>query len=892
MASETKCTILIVEDDAGIAELEKTRLEDAGYQIVIATNADDAIEFIRVQLVDLILLDYRLPGNTDGLAFFDQVRKAGFDIPVILVTGFSNEATVIRALRAGVRDFVTKSVEYLDYLPEAVGRVLRQARTENRLAHSEARLASIIDSAKDAILVTEGEQRITLFNPAAERMFRCSAAEAIGKRITRFIPPEYAPAGEEMDGDPISVTLRLRTGTRGRRADGEEFPLEASVSRGEVNRRKFYAVVVRDVTERKRAEEALLKERQFIRATLDSIQAGIVACDEKGNVTVFNRALRELYGTPDASIPPERWAVQFELYGLGSVNPLTSEESPLQRALRGETFRDQELRAVSRTGGPRHHLVSGRPILTPNGRKLGAVLAIHDITEQRQADERIREQAALLDQARDAIIVRDLNDNILYWNHGAESLYGWTSEEALGRNARELFSKIATAELEEAHREVLEKGSWTGELRQVTKDGREVIVQSRRTLLRHENGQPKAKLIINTDITEHKKLESQLLHAQRMESIGVLASGVAHDFNNLLTVISGYSEILLNQTPPESAAHAPLNEIHRAGERAAALTRQLLAFGRKQMLSPQIMNLNNLVAETERMLRRVIGAHINLDKSLDPLLWPVRADPGQIDQVILNLVVNARDAMPNGGHITIETHNNYLDAEYAQQHVDVKQGAYVVLAVTDTGAGMDNETKARIFEPFFTTKEVGKGTGLGLATVHGIVKQSGGHIEVYSEVGRGTSFKIYLPRVEDSTPERAAPDSAPAPGGAETILLVEDGADVLELTRSALASRGYTVLPASDGEEALRIIERRTDPIDLLLTDVVMPRMSGRELAERLTRRRPGLKVLFMSGYTDDAVVRHGVLKSGVAFLQKPFTPMALARKVRDVLDSAAFRGF
>jgi two-component system, cell cycle sensor histidine kinase and response regulator CckA len=878
MASAAKHSILIVEDDPGIVELENSRLAEAGYEILSASNAEDAMQIVRTHSVDLILLEYQLPGDIDGLAFFEQVRAGNFDIPVILITGHSSEALVLRALRAGISDFVTKSGEFLDYLPEAVRRVLRQARTASRLANSEARLASIIDSAKDAILVTEGEQRITLFNPAAERMFRCTAAEAIGKRITRFLPPEYLQSGEEPDGAPVSVTLRMRTGTRGRRADGEEFPLEASVSRGEVNRKKFYAVVIRDITERKRAEEALLKEQQFIHATLDSIQAGIVACDEKGSVTVFNRALQEFYGSPNPSIPPERWAERFEPYGTASAAELPAEPAPLQRALQGETFRDLELEVYSRKRGRRQHLVSGRPILAPNGRKLGAVLAIHDVTEQHRADERIREP----------IIVRDLDDNILFWNRGAEDLYGWTAAEALGHNARELFSRIPTPELEEAHREVLEKGNWTGELRQVTKDGREVVVQSRRTLLRHESGQPKAKLMIDTDITDQKKLESQLLHAQRMESIGVLASGVAHDFNNLLTVISGYSEILLNQIPAESKAHAPLSEIHRAGERAAGLTRQLLAFGRKQILSPQIMNLNNLVAETERMLRRLIGADIDLAKSLDPLLWPIKADPGQVEQVILNLVVNARDAMPKGGHITIETRNVELDSAYVRRYVDVKEGAYVVLAVTDTGAGMDAETKTRIFEPFFTTKEVGKGTGLGLATVHGIVKQSGGHVEVYSELGHGTSFKIYLPRVEGAATDRTSSVSAPPPGGVETILLVEDGPDVLELTRASLVSRGYSVLTASDGEQALKIVAGHPAHIHLLVTDVVMPRMSGRELAEKLTHDRPGLKVLYMSGYTDDAVVRHGVLKSGVAFLQKPFTPIVLARKVRELLGSAA----
>jgi PAS domain S-box-containing protein len=504
---------------------------------------------------------------------------------------------------------------------------------------------------------------------------------------------------------------------------------------------------------------------------------------------------------------------------------------------------------------------------------------------QRRADERIREQAALLDRASDAILVRDMEDRILYWNQGAERLYGWTAAEAVGRRAGELHANGTAAELEEASQRVVKDGKWEGELRQVTRDGREVIVASRWTLVRDEAGRPKSRLVINTDVTEKKGLEAQLVQAQRLEAIGLLAGGVAHDFNNLLTVIIGYSEMALGGLRREEPARELIREVRKAGQRAAVLTRQLLAFGRKQVLAPVALDLNALVSDAERMLGRLIGEDITLATVLSPALGRVKADPGHMEQVLLNLVLNARDAMPTGGRLTIETRNVELGPS-AGRHAEARPSPWVLLAVSDTGCGIEEAIKARIFEPFFTTKETGKGTGLGLAMVYGIVNQSGGSIEVDSEPGRGSTFKIYLPRLaQGAAPARAShPGLCVLPPGAGTVLLAEDEEGVRSLGGLALRSAGYTVLEARDGEEALGVCQRHSGPIDLLVTDVVMPKMSGRQLADHLASLRPRLKVLYLSGYMDDAVVRHGVREAGLAFLQKPFTPSVLARKVREVL--------
>ena len=385
-----------------------------------------------------------------------------------------------------------------------------------------------------------------------------------------------------------------------------------------------------------------------------------------------------------------------------------------------------------------------------------------------------------------------------------------------------------------------------------------------------------------------RKSEDQLRQSQKMDAIGQLAGGVAHDFNNLLTIILGYGDLLLARLRADAQALSFVTEIKKAGERAASLTHQLLAFSRKQLLDSKILDLNTIVSETDKMLGRLIGNDITLTTVLDPNLKLVKADPGQVGQVLLNLAVNARDAMPQGGQLTIETSNAYLNDTYAQAHPEVQPGEHVLLAVSDTGCGMDAATKSRIFEPFFTTKELGKGTGLGLSTVFGIVKQSEGHISVDSEPGRGTAFKIYLPCHKEATVRAIGPSLAlsQAPrGGKETILLVEDEDAVRNLSRQVLQSNGYEVLEASGAATALRVCEDYPMAIDLLVSDVVMPEMSGRQLAERLNGLRPEMKVMYMSGYTNDAVVRHGVQAAETAFLQKPFTSHALAQKVRAVLD-------
>ena len=476
---------------------------------------------------------------------------------------------------------------------------------------------------------------------------------------------------------------------------------------------------------------------------------------------------------------------------------------------------------------------------------------------------------------------------IEFANASLAAMFGYAGPpELIGRDLRVLVAPHEIPRVEGYAAACQEGGPAPSryEFQGVRRDGTLIWVEALMSITSWWDGP--ALLVTFVDVTERKRLEDHLRQSQKMEAIGRLAGGVAHDFNNLLTVISGRAQIERARPELSEPSRRNVDLIAEAASRASTLTKQLLAFSRKQVLQPRVLDVDIVVAGMEPLLRRLIGEDIDLVTATEPVLGRVRADPGQLEQVVLNLAVNARDAMPQGGRLTIETANVELDEAYARQQADVHSGPYVLLAVSDTGVGMDAETQAHLFEPFFTTKGVGEGTGLGLATVYGIVKQSGGHITAYSESGRGTTIKIYLPRVEAASELREAePEPVVLRRGSETVLLVEDDEAVRELTCEVLEMHGYTVLAVADAGEAPRVLEGASRPIHLLVTDVVMPRLSGRELTERLRSLRPGLRVLYISGYADTAVVHHGVLDPGTPFLQKPFTPDALLRSVRKVLD-------
>ena len=522
-------------------------------------------------------------------------------------------------------------------------------------------------------------------------------------------------------------------------------------------------------------------------------------------------------------------------------------------------------------------------------RTLGLITA-RDITERRDAEEALRRSEryyrSLFENAHDAIMLIDpATERILDVNRRACDLYGVERQEFLALTLREIAATNAAGDTQEAtslsssslhHFDTVHR----------RKDGSLMHLEVNYSVVAY--GDQKAILMINRDVTERKRLGEQLRQAQKMEAVGRLAGGIAHDFNNLLTVVIGYSECLVADLSTQANAQHMAQEIRTAAERAAELTGQLLAFGRKAIVAPKVLQLNVSIRQTEAMLRRLIGEDIELAIALSAADLKICMDPGQLHQVILNLSLNARDAMPQGGRLTIATASLLLDEQTVRTKPNLQPGPHAVVTVSDTGCGMTPEVLDHLFEPFFTTKEVGKGTGLGLATAYGIIEQAGGQTEVESKPGQGATFRIFLPRVEVPATdlEIQLPDHPLR--GAETVLLVEDERMVRAYTGHVLRERGYQVLEASDGSEALKLCTEHPGPLHLLLTDVVLPRLSGRELAERSAALRPGLRVLYISGYTGDMVLRHGVIESDVQFLSKPFTPKALAGKVREVLDSPA----
>lgn len=520
----------------------------------------------------------------------------------------------------------------------------------------------------------------------------------------------------------------------------------------------------------------------------------------------------------------------------------------------------------------------------------GMVAHLRDITgqrdaehERREADRRYRE---LTESAPLGVCQTTVSGEFIMVNQELARILGYDDVAELARQRlADLYAdpavrrQVVSRLLDEGHRlDIIV--TWK------KKDGKPVRVQLNARAVIDDRGKVRHLESFVTDVTERERLEAQFRQAQKLEAVGRLAGGVAHDFNNILTAILGGSDLALHDVAPDSAVAEELQEIRRAAERAATLTRQLLTFSRKQVIATRVLDLGAIIDSTVAMVRRLIGEDVRLEVARGERIWAVRGDPGEVEQVLMNLVVNARDAMPRGGQLTIETRNVDLDGVYDAEHTEVQPGEYVLLAVTDTGTGMTEEVKARLFEPFFTTKDVGLGTGLGLATVYGIVKQAGGHIWVYSELGHGTTFKVYFPRVLEALTVDHPIRNTPVPTGTETILLVEDEEAVRRITRRILQERGYDVIEAVSGDEAERVAVAHAGAIHLLVTDVVMPGISGRELAERLQAVRRELKVLYLSGYADDAVVRHGILGATVNFLQKPFSTGGLARKVREVLDA------
>jgi PAS domain S-box-containing protein len=641
-----------------------------------------------------------------------------------------------------------------------------------------------------------------------------------------------------------------------------------------------------EILERKEAESALRHERDRAQRYLETAQVILLKLDMKGRITLVNRYACSILG----------WTAD-ELLGRDWIDTcLPARIRDVMRSkfhdLVGGDLSIAENPILTRSGEER--LVEWRNTLRrdDDGRVIGTFSSGSDITERHQATDALRTAEERMRFALDAASVgiwdMDYATGALRWSETIEAHYG-LPPGTFGGTFDAFIERIHPDDresvLDAIGRAVKQGADFSVSHRAVWPDGTVRWLSGAGRIQLGEHGEPVRGVGISLDVTERRTLEAQYQQAQKMDALGRLAGGVAHDFNNLLTVILGYCELLLVDLDPNDRRQAGILKIHKAGVSAAGLTRQLLAFSRKQIIEPTLLDLNSVVTDMRGMLGRLIREDVTVVLGLLPELAPVKADRGQVEQVVMNLAVNARDAMPEGGTLTIETANVELDEHHAKTHVPVKPGPYVMLTVTDTGTGMTPQVQARLFEPFFTTKEVGTGTGLGLATVHGIVTQSGGSVTVDSEVGRGTSFRVYFPRADAADIVIAAPPSIPRPRtAAQTVLVVEDEEGLREVTTKLLQAQGHTVLVAANADEALRQVEGNTS-IDVLLTDVVMPGASGPELTRRLVERRPALKVIYMSGDTADALARHGLLNPGISFLHKPFTSETLGRKICEVLD-------
>ncbi len=639
-----------------------------------------------------------------------------------------------------------------------------------------------------------------------------------------------------------------------------------------------------EIAERQRVQAEIARTSELLQAVTDGTTDAVFVKDRDGKYLFFNKAACRFVGKPiekiigfdDTAVFPgddAKVVINNDRWVMDTGQPHTLEEQ------------------LNTPSGPRIFHALKVPYRDANGNVIGIIGVSRDVTDQKKAEDELRLRDRAIQAVSQGILITDPNQKdhpIIFANPGFEQMTGYGVEDVIGKNCKFLQGPDTDPEtIAEIRRAIAERKTCSLEILNYRKDGTPFWNQLTISPVFEQAGKLMNFVGVQQDVTDRRLLEEQLRQSQKMEAFGQLAGGVAHDFNNLLIVILGYSERLLKILPDDDPNRRSIKEINDAGERAAALTRQMLAFSRQTVLAPKVLDMNSAIRDIESILRRLIGEDVALTTKLDESIDQVRVDPSHFGQVLMNLTINARDAMPMGGSLTVETTNVTLDNESIAHHPELEPGEYVVLTVSDTGGGIPPEIVRRIFEPFFTTKIVGKGTGLGLAVVHGIVKQSGGDIQVESQTDLGTAFKIYFPAVKDDRVESEPPASETglADANTETILLVEDEDAVRSFAALALESEGYKVLPAADGKEALEIANESACSISLMITDVMMPGIDGPKLADRLKELSPDIKVLFISGYTSDAVIRDGIVENSVAFLQKPFSLAELAAKVRGVLD-------
>jgi len=873
--------ILLVEDSPTDALLIEHELKNGGFDVAITrveSETDIRAELLREH--DLVMADYSLPGFT-AMDVLDWFRQSGVDVPFVLVSGTIDTETAVNSMRRGASDYILK--RNLAALPGAVHRALerQKLRREKRIAEEKVSfLASMLNLAQDAIIVCDFDHyQIQYWNKGAEKLYGWTAADVMGRDIHEFILPDKMEACEMLKGLVRQGEWNVEA-YRVRR-DGEQIVVSerATLARDPDGNPSAILFIHHDITARKRAEEQIRYQEALIRETGEIARIGSWE---------FNFLTREIYWTSEvarifelpADTPPDM-GLGFRLFSREHLRRI---RDAAKAAMGSAIPFDLEAEIITANDRQKWVRVVGHPVI--ENQSIARVRGIlQDITTRKENEKQLHDQARLLDLTTDAILVFDYGTaQILYWNQGAERIHGWTAEEALGQSSSKLL--LLNQEMgEEVLREATLHGEWSGELRQRTKDGREIIVSSRVTLVRDKAGQPKSILAIHSDVTEQKVLESQFLRAQRIESVGTLASGVAHDLNNILSPIILATPLLVEEMSDE-ARRAIVQTVQTSARRGVEIVRQLLTFARGVKVERLPVNCENLIAEIVSIAEETFPKSITITVKAKPGLWTALGDATQLQQVLLNLAINARDAMPAGGSLNILARNFLVDDSFASMTPGAKTGPYLLLQVSDTGTGIPKGIIDKIFDPFFSTKEVGKGTGLGLSSVVGIVKSHGGFVNVESEPGRGTTFKVFLPA--SGTGSAALHDleeDLPPPGGhGETVLLVDDEPNIRGVAELILQQAGYQVILAADGTQAIARYAERRGEIKLVITDAVMPFLDGVALTRALRILDPNIKVIGTSGNSDDQ--RSAEMKGlGLAaFLNKPYDKHTLLMTLHQVL--------
>jgi PAS domain S-box-containing protein len=905
--------VLIVDDEQGFRRSIQQFLKKEGHKVAAADSAEKALEILKEREFDVVVTDIVMP-RVNGMDLLKSIKESRPNIPVIIMTGEPTVDTAIKAVQAEAFDYLVKPFsredicktvrnaanqkaledenrQYREHMEELV-----QERTRE-LQKSEEQFRQIYEHMAVGVARISMDFRIESANDAYCHMIGYREEELIGKHIRDFTHPELVVENLQKQSQLGAGKIdHYRMEKRFIHKSGRSIHgiLNANLIRNAEGKPLYFLGSVLDITERKRAEESLKESEARFRDISESMDEWIWETDAQGIGTFVSEKVRSILG----------YSAE-EILGKTAFDFMPTEEAQRVAGIFSEIIkkksriRDLENWNLTKDDRSICMLTNGIPLLDEDGELIGYRGVNREITDRKIVEERLKNSEKL---HREAQRVAQIGHWELMPEIGTPS---W-SEEIF--NIFGIDPKNGEPSFVE-HEKILHPDDW-GLLKEAieksTKDGDDFdlnfrILHSEGVRWMHakgyvelnENGETARIFGTAQNITKvklaHEALqnsEEQFQQAQKMESVGRLAGGVAHDFNNILTGINGYAEMIMESLKPDDPLYADVKEIHNCGQRAADLTYQLLAFSRKQIIDPKVVNINETVNRLQNMLGRLIEENIDLVFLPAKDLWEAKADPGQLDQILINLAVNARDAMQGGGKLTIETKNVELEDYRCSRCGEFMSGLYVMLAVSDNGCGMEKEMLDKIFEPFFTTKKEGKGTGLGLSTVFGIVHQHGGHLNVYSEPGQGTTFKIYLSRVAEKADEIVEPAANTPTTGTETILLVEDEDIVRDLAKTVLERQGYTVIVAPDGSKAFNEYMGHSGTIDLLLTDVIMPKMNGKELHDKLLKIKPDLKALFMSGYTEDAIAHHGVLKKGMHFVQKPFTIQVLAKAVRKALDS------